>query len=350
VIDTNEKLAAFLPRLQAAGWIAVDTEADSLHAYPEKLCLIQVSIAGADELLDPLARVNLAPVFGEFYRHELIMHGADYDLRMLRKSCDFVPTAIFDTMLAGRLLGNREFGLANLLARYLGVTLEKGPQKANWARRPLTPRMEAYARNDTHHLKPLADMLKSQLREKGRLAWHQEFCARFIADSTAPRPVDPETQWRVKGSHLLAPTGLAVLRELWHWREAEAVGANRPPFFVLPPERLVGIASAAAGGRPWKHFLPLRFSHRRRQTIEQAVARGLASENPPGPLKRRGRRQTEAEKRLLRDLERRRNQRAAQLDLDPTLIASRSLLVQLAADWERHQELLMKWQRELLAG
>ena len=116
--------------------MALDTEADSLHAYPEKLCLIQISVEGEDALVDPLARMDLEPVLEELRHHELIMHGADYDLRLLRKGLNFVPTAIFDTMLASRLLGIREFGLNNLVWRFLNVRLEKGPQKANWAPRP----------------------------------------------------------------------------------------------------------------------------------------------------------------------------------------------------------------------
>ena len=162
-------MAALLPKLQAARWLALDTEADSLHAYPEKLCLIQISIEGADVILDPLARVDFAPACDILRQHELILHGADYDLRLLRKSFGFVPGAIFDTMIAARLLGYREFGLSNLVQKHLGVTLEKGPQKANWGRRPLTPRMEAYARNDTRHLKALSDLLRTQLEDKG--AW-----------------------------------------------------------------------------------------------------------------------------------------------------------------------------------
>ncbi len=89
------------------------------------------------------------------------MHGADYDLRLLRKHHEFVPSAIFDTMLAARLLGERQFGLSSLAEIFLGVTLDKGSQKADWARRPLTERMEKYARNDTHYLKAIADKLKA---------------------------------------------------------------------------------------------------------------------------------------------------------------------------------------------
>src|ERR1041385_8454508 len=124
VIDTDQKLAPLLPKLQKADWIAVDTEADSLHAYPEKLCLIQISIAGEDELLDPLSSMEMGPLLEVLGRHELIFHGADYDLRLLRKSCGFVPSAISDTMLASRLLGYREFGLNHLVSKHLGVPLE----------------------------------------------------------------------------------------------------------------------------------------------------------------------------------------------------------------------------------
>ena len=165
--------------------MAVDTEADSLHAYPEKVCLIQISTDDGDRLVDPLARIDLAPLLEALAGRELIMHGADYDLRLFHKHHEFVPKTVFDTMLAARLLGMRQFGLSNLTEACLGVKLEKGPQKANWALRPLTERMERYARNDTHYLKPMADKLTQQeLEAKGRLSWHQESCGRLIADCT----------------------------------------------------------------------------------------------------------------------------------------------------------------------
>ena len=129
MIATNERLAEWLPRLEAASWIALDTEADSLHAYPEKLCLMQISIPGEDVLLDPLSAVDLSPVLKILKDRELILHGSDYDLRLLRKTFDFVPSSIFDTMLAGLLLGLKQVGLANLVSCHLGVTLEKGPRK-----------------------------------------------------------------------------------------------------------------------------------------------------------------------------------------------------------------------------
>jgi len=348
VIDTDEKLTGLLPKLQEADWVAVDTEADSLHAYPEKLCLIQISITGADELLDPLSSMNLQPLLEILRRHELIFHGADYDLRLLRKSCSFVPSAIVDTMLASRLLGCREFGLTHLVSKYLGVNLEKGPQKANWARRPLTSRMEVYARNDTRYLKPLADLLQAQLKEKGRLSWHRESCARLIADCAQFRPNDPDLMWRVKGSHQLGPPALAVLREIWHWREKEAVEANKPPYFILAPEIMVELALAAVGSRNLQQILPRHLWPRRRERLLKAIAAGCSVEDPPRILRPKSIRQTEVEKRRMHELERRRDRRAAELELDPTLIASRAMLVLLATDWEKHQKSLMQWQRELL--
>src|SRR6185369_12414340 len=109
-VDTEEKLQDFLPTLRAAKWVALDTEADSLHAYPEKVCLIQVSTVSGDRLVDPLAGLDLAPILEALSGHELIMHGADYDLRLLRRHHRFVPKAVFDTMLAARLLGVQKFG------------------------------------------------------------------------------------------------------------------------------------------------------------------------------------------------------------------------------------------------
>ena len=350
VIDTDENLAAYLPIVRAAEWLAVDTEADSLHAYPEKVCLIQISTVAGDRLIDPLAGINLAPLLEALNAHELLMHGADYDLRLLRKHHEFVPGAIFDTMLAARLLGEKQFGLSNLVEKFLGVKLEKGPQKADWARRPLTERMEQYARNDTHYLKPLVDRLRADLHAKGRLTWHQESCARLIAECSQPPAPDLDGVWRVKGSHLLNRPALAVLRELWQWREQEAVAANRPPFFVLSHDLLVEISAAAAAGQIVETLVPRHVSPRRREGLARAVRTGL--EVPPDKhpqfVQHFSRRPSESERRRFAEIAKRRDARAAQLNLDPTLIASRAVLNDLAYSWDAHAPELMNWQKELL--
>ena len=350
MIDNDVKLAAFLPIIKSVSWLALDTEADSLHAYPEKICLIQISTADGDELIDPLAGMNLDPLLDALNAHELIMHGADYDLRLLRKHHEFVPSAIFDTMLAARLLGERQFGLSSLAEKFLGVKLDKGSQKANWARRPLTERMEKYARADTHYLKPLADKLKLGLEQKGRLAWHQESCNRLITECTKPSAANTDSVWRVKGSHALNRRALAILRELWEWREREAIAANRPPFFILNHERLTSVAATAATHKPIDHLLPPRISPRRRAGLSQAIktALDLPAESHPEILRHKFHRPTEAEMRRYHDLEKHRNHHAHELGIDPTLIASRATLSELASDWNQYAPGLMVWQRELL--
>ena len=352
MIDTEQKLGAFLATLHAATWVAVDTEADSLHAYPEKVCLIQISTVAGDKLVDPLAPINLDPLLEALSGHELIMHGADYDLRLLLKHHEFVPSAIFDTMLAARLLGLRQFSLSNLVEAYLGVKLEKGAQKANWAMRPLTEKMERYARNDTHYLKPLADKLKPELEAKGRLAWHQESCARLIVACGRDPAPDLDAIWRVKGSHLLGRPALAILRELWRWRESEALAANKPPYFVMKHESLVEIAAASSMARPIDVLLPKHFSDRRRSGLMKAIAHGLgvSPEDHPKILRNIGRRPNEAERRRYLELHKHRDTHATALGIDPTLIASRGMLSDLAHNWDKHQGDLMNWQRELLKG
>jgi ribonuclease D len=350
VIDTDVKLTGFLAGLRDAPWIALDTEADSLHAYPEKICLLQITTPSGDDLIDPLANIDLEPLLRELGQHELIMHGADYDLRLLRKHHEFVPRAIFDTMLASRLLGITQFGLTHLVAQYLGITLDKGSQKADWAQRPLTERMIVYARNDTHYLKPLSDRLKTDLEAKGRLSWQHESCARLIADCSEFRPPDPDLVWRMKGSNRLQPPALAVLREVWRWREKEATAANRPPYFVLRHETLIDIAATTPAGGSIEHLIPPKFSDRRRHGLIAAVKEGLAvlPQQQPRPIRHEFRRVSDATKRRVVDLQNRRDERAKELGIDPTLIASRATLLDLAEDWNVHESALMNWQRELL--
>jgi ribonuclease D len=350
VIDTQPKLTAFLPLVRAAAWIALDTEADSLHAYPEKVCLIQVSIADGDYLVDPLAGIDINPFLDLLAGRELIFHAADYDLRLLLKHHEFTPSFIFDTMLAARLLGERQFGLGSLAEKFLGVKLDKGSQKADWARRPLTEKMEVYARNDTHYLKALEEKLGTELRAKGRLAWHQESCARLIVECSRPVVVDQDQVWRIKGSTFLDRPALSALRELWRWREGEAVQANRPPFFVMAHEKMIELAVTVAEKKPVDHILPPRLHPRRKETLMTAirVARAVPPEKYPERIRHRSQRPTEAEFRRFREIEKHRDKHAHELGIDPTLIAPKSVLGDLARDWDQYAPTLMKWQRELL--
>ena len=325
----------------------MDTEADSLHSYPERLCLVQISIPGADVLIDPLAGFDLSPLWSFLRERDLILHGADYDLRLLYRTCGFVPGRIFDTMLAERFLGGTRFGLTDLASKYLGVTLEKGPQKANWARRPLTERMIVYARNDTRYLEPIASHLRDGLRQHQRLEWHREACDQLIATCASPR--ETGKNWRLKGSERLPRRSLAVLREIWHWRESEALAARKPPYFVLSHESMVEIAARAPADGV-ENLIPPYVNGRRRQGLLDAVARGIDIPEHACPTIERQvqKRLSDSAHQRLNLLKTRRDRRAGELGLDPAFIASRATLIALADRWPDHPGDLMAWQRSLL--
>jgi ribonuclease D len=349
VIADQGRLDALVPRVIDSPWVAIDTEADSLHAYPEKLCLLQISSEHGDELIDTLAGLDLNSLLDAFSDHELILHGADYDLRLLKRTYDFEPDRLFDTMIAARLLGEAQFGLGHLVQKFLEITLEKGPQKMNWAQRPLTPRMEAYARNDTRYLKPLSDILRKELKSRGRLTWLQQCCAQLIRDCAIVRPPDPDA-WRLKGSDRLTDRGRAILREIWLWREKEAVAANRPPFFVLSHDDMVHIAAQAAHVTADELRLPTRFSARRRETLLNGIDRGLAI--PEGQLpKRKPREFNHPDVQMLRrfhNLKKKRDEAAVKNQIDPTLIAPKADLLELARDPDNSHHHMLPWQLALL--
>ena len=141
VIASAGQLASLLPQIENVDRVAVDTEADSLHCYREKLCLLQIGLPRRDYIVDPLSDLDLTPLCAALESKEIVLHGADFDLRLLRRGLNFVARRIFDTVIAARLLGIREFSLTALVKRHFGVELGKGSQKANWAQRPLPARM-----------------------------------------------------------------------------------------------------------------------------------------------------------------------------------------------------------------
>src|ERR1700719_3821082 len=180
VIANVAQLSELLSKINSETRVALDTEADSLHCYREKLCLLQVSVPPGDFVVDPLEKIDLAPLRQALADKEIVLHGADFDLRLLRRSLHFVPRQVFDTVIAARLVGIREFSLAALVKRFYDVDLAKGSQKANWARRPLPAQMVAYAINDTHYLLGLAAKLEDELNRRGRMGWVRESIQRAL--------------------------------------------------------------------------------------------------------------------------------------------------------------------------
>ena len=353
-VATDATLAELVREIAAADRVALDTEADSLHSYREKLCLLQISVSVAananghdDFIVDPLAGVDLEPLRQVLEPREIVLHGADYDLRMLRRGLNFTAHRIFDTLIAARLLGIREFSLAALLKRYFGLELPKGSQKANWAKRPLPARMAEYAINDVRYLLPLVEKLEAELDRIQRRDWLRQSCERAIEQAAVARVRNQDELWRVRGAGLLHGRPAAVLRALWQWREREAEMADRPPFHILQNEKLVNAAvSFAAGSVPdYKHF-----SHRRRRAFREAARSALQAPESEWPVlhRRFGTRRTADTVRRTEELRRRRDKSAEELGLEPSFIAPRSTLEAIAADRTRAEKLLVLWQRELL--
>jgi ribonuclease D len=346
-LDTSEALDRFLPLVTSQGRIAIDTEADSLHCYFEKLCLIQVSVPGHDFLIDPLAGFSLVPFFDALAGRELIIHGADYDLRLLRRVGFGGPSRVFDTMIGARLCGIPEFSLAALISKYFNVQLAKGSQKANWARRPLPAQMIDYAVKDTHYLFEIAAIVETKLRELGRWEWFEQSCERAIVASTVTKERDPDQLWRITGSKDLRGRASALLRALWLWRDAEAQVADRPAFHILHNEQLVEAAARLDRGED-VNFPQLKGGRRARFLSAAQQALALLESDWPKIIRTPRPRTTREQEARFRDLKQKRDALATTLGLDPALIAPKSTLEGLAADPAEAAAKMMPWQRALL--
>jgi ribonuclease D len=347
LIANGSQLAELVPLIERNARVAVDTEADSLHCYREKLCLLQVSLREGDFLVDPLVENDLAPLADTLARKEIVLHGADYDLRLLRRALNFQSATLFDTVIAARLLGVRKFSYAALVEKYFGIQLAKGSQKANWALRPLSPKMEEYARNDTHYLLPLAEKLEAQLIERDRLGWFQQSCERAIVSAAIDRERDTEEAWRIRGSGLIRGREAAILRALWHWRDREAERFDRPSFHVLRNDQLIETARAASRGEmpQFRHFSERR-ARDFQATIDSALA--LKEEDWPETRRRRGERPTREMERAAEGMRKQRDQAASELKIEPSFIAPRATIDAIAADRARAEQLLVPWQRQLI--
>jgi ribonuclease D len=325
-------------RLHESRELAVDSESDSLHHFPEKVCLIQLALEGGEAfLVDPLAvedLSSLAPIMADPSVVK-IFHGAAYDLAAMKRDFGFSFASLFDTMIAAQFLGMPELGLSALLATLLGIAPERSLQKDDWASRPLSPAQERYAAEDVRHLTRLRAHLLEALRIRGRQEWVAEECRALEATPAAERVFHPDDCFRIKGIGTLDPRGLAVLRELYVARERWARERRRPPFRVMGNETLLRLAAALP--RRGEDLLkipgcsPLMVS-RYGQGVLDAVSRGLAVPDGDLPVIRRPKKP-----RLGRAIEWRidallswRAEAAPRLGLDAGLLLPRRLIERLA--------------------
>jgi ribonuclease D len=331
--------------------IAVDTESNSRHHYPEQLCLIQIASGTNIYIIDTITLADIRALQKVLEDKTIlkVIHGADYDIRSIDRHCGFRINNLYDTYIAARFAGMTEVGLAALLRDLLGVNIVKSKrlQTADWGRRPLSGEAIDYAGSDVRHLLALQQILEKRLEVLGRTVWvAEEFVRLEEVRYTAP---DMENAFRsVKGAESLDGRGLAVLRSLFLFREEEAIWRHRPPFFVMPDEILVALStSRTADLAGFCDNEPPRF----RAGLQQALRQGLAA-LPIQPLPRmRFEPMSPEQTRRLAGLKAWRIGLAAKLSLDPSLLWPMVSLQRLAKEpdtlaAEAASNNVRRWQNE----
>ncbi len=359
ILTTTEQIKSFAAELEKYPVIAVDLEADSMHNYQEKVCLLQFSTLDTTVLIDPLAGADLGslrPIMSNPAVRK-IFHAADYDIRSLARDFNIMISGLFDTMISCQFLGEERFGLADVLRKYFSVELDKQYQRADWSRRPLSAEMIRYAAADTQYLHDLVDILEAKLIEKGRLEWvEEEFRlmeqVRF-ADSSEVLFL------RFKGAGTLKPRQLAVLEGLLQWRDKEAQRRDCPLYKVFGNKELLEIARnlpATAGALSHVSGVSPRLIERYGKKLLPSIQHALKIPDAELPVYPRGERHAkdpQIEKRMIR-LKEWRKKAAAELEIDPGVLINNALLEELArkhphtSDDLADIDLLKNWQRKEL--
>ena len=363
LIETEAALAELAARLRGEPLLAVDTEAASFHRYLDRVYLLQISSRGETAVVDPLATGGLAPI-GELLTDpgiEIVFHDADYDLRLLNREYGFTAQNLFDTRIASQLLNEPGIGLAALLEKYVGIKLDKRFQRADWSARPLSPEMLAYAAADTHYLLQLRDILRDHLAERGRLGWAQEEFA-LLEDIRGGASDQAEPGWiRLKGAKALKGRELAILREIWEWREEAARRADRATFRILNNEPMLAMAKTPPTDMAALKAIPGVSSdqaERRGRDLLAAVKRGLQLPDSelPRPTRTPRRAPDLAYEARLERLKTARNLLAKRYDLPPGVVCPNGTLEAIArVDPKTPQELagvaeLRRWQLREFGG
>ncbi len=334
--DTEALLNDHIRALSPNQPLSIDTEADSMHHYEESVCLLTVGQGETTLLIDSLALQDLSPFWKTASVTEWILHGADFDLRLMRRLGAPEPASVFDTMLAAQLCGIKSFGYAALVELYFGIKLDKANQREDWSLRPLTSSMLDYAAQDVAYLGGLRETLTNRLKELNRLSWHLESSSRVVQTSKISREVDPDEVWRIGHNNKLQGTAQAIVKELWHWRESEAQNQDVPPFKVMNNDRLLELAEWVDTNREASHFpgflLPRNCRGERMDHLRQAIERGkIASPIPPLARMPRSKLDPVAIKRA-ETIKTGRDLLAKELDIDPSLLASKLIITALSRD------------------
>jgi ribonuclease D len=339
LVGEQAPFEALIARAIATGRVALDTEAASFHRYHDRVYLVQLTAGGETSVIDPLTLDSLAPL-GALLANpavEMVFHDADYDLRLLYHEFRFSAKRLFDTRIAAQLLGEPSIGLGALLQLYFGLTPDKRFQRADWSARPLTDGMLEYAAGDTSHLNELRDILRDKLIEKKRLSWAEEEFVILEGTRWDGGEVDPRESFiRLKGARVLDRRGLALLRELYDWRETTASRLDRAAFRIMGNEVLIHLAAnpvSTLDELAKVKGVGRDVAERRGAELLAAMERGKAIGEAELPRFERGPRRPEADPAYelrLEKLKVRRNQLATELGLQPGVLCPNGTLEAIA--------------------
>ncbi|PIE22911.1 MAG: 3'-5' exonuclease [Planctomycetota bacterium] len=340
LIDDEAKFERFLDAIDGHDWLAVDTEANPMHAYRERVCLIQVSSEADDFILDPISEVDLEPFLDLLSNPGIakIFHDAEYDTIQLRRHFGVQLRGLVDTQVMAVALGESQVGLASLVERYLGVKLDKRYQRSNWGMRPLGEGQLEYAKNDTRYLIPLVDELEAKLDDCDELV-HLEIDSEIhrLENLVVPErePVDPEGFLKLKGARSLNPEQQRLLREIWNWRERESEKRDLPPFKVIGNTQLIALAKHGPTSRKSladTPGLPPSIAQRHGAALQKVLdeARKLPPYQVEKPTKKSKDRWQRDEREALDRLKRWRKHRADLRPTDPSHILNREVMEELA--------------------
>jgi len=362
-VNNKKSFAKMISILSQANSCVMDTEADSMYHYQEKLSLIQISAGKYHWLIDPLCNLNLKQLWKCKALKNITFHACDYDLRLLAIFHEFYPEKIYDTSIGAKLLGEKQTGLAALVEKYFGVKLSKENQKADWTKRPLPPEMCYYAVQDTVYLDAIKELQSEKLRKLGRMEWLRESCETLLKNLKKQNENFKTTQkesWRLKGSNIFKPYELQLLRAAWQWRDKEAQKRDCASYRVLNPYLMLSIIKAAAKckGRIDESNLP-KLPRNIKGNMLKSFLRALneAASAPaseyPAIITNKAAPRTAINEDLREKLRELRNEKANQLNIESGLLAKQSQLNALAnslnGDWEEKFKAaeFMNWQREI---
>ena len=257
-ITTPSELEEAAAVCAAAPWLALDSEANSMFVYRERMCLLQLNAGGTLFLVDTCALLAaegwdasrpstvLEPLRAALTRSDrrLWLHGGEYDCALLKRDFGITPAGVWDTQQAASLLGWAATGYGAAVEKYCGVTLEKAYAQYDWATRPLDPGALQYALDDVIHLPVIAEALMADIAAADLVEEHA-IANEAVALATSGAGFDPAGFWKIKGVRDLPETGLQTLAALWPWRDGLARAANLPPGRIINNETILILAKYA---------------------------------------------------------------------------------------------------------